>query len=297
MRARAEVPHGIMRRGGLRGSRRRAARVLANPLVAFGTGMIALLLAVAVLAPVIAPYGPRTGSLLERFRPPTLQHPLGTDSSGLDIFSRVIYGTRLAVGSGLLILAIATVLGTTVGLVAGYAGGAVGEVLMRLTDMFLAFPGLLLAMAVVAALQERTLWAVVVAISLRWWAPYARIAAAQALGIREREYVEAARSLGAGHRRILIRHVLPNAVSPIVVQATLDLGAIILTTAALSFIGFGAQPGEPDWGRMVADGRGDMRNHWWVVLFPGLAILLTVSAFNLAGDGARDAFDPRLRGE
>jgi peptide/nickel transport system permease protein len=152
-------------------------------------------------------------------------------------------------------------------------------------------------MAVVAAVQQRTLWAIVIAISLRWWAPYARIVTAQTLAIREREYVEAARSLGARHIRVLVRHVLPNTLSPVVVQATLDLGAIILTTAALSFIGFGAQPGTPDWGRMVADGRQYMRDHWWIVLFPGLAIFFAVAAFNLAGDGARDAFDPRLRGE
>jgi peptide/nickel transport system permease protein len=136
-----------------------------------------------------------------------------------------------------------------------------------------------------------------VAISLRWWAPYARIVAAQTLAIREREYVEAARSMGARHVRVLLRHVLPNALSPVVVQATLDLGAIILTTAALSFIGFGAEPGTPDWGRMVADGRQYMREHWWVIVFPGLAIFAAVAAFNVAGDGARDAFDPRLRGE
>lgn len=270
---------------------------LRNPLVMFGGVVIVVVFMVALLAPALAPFGPQTGTLLERFQPPGPRHLFGTDSSGFDVFSRVIYGARPAVGSGLMILTVSTCLGTAIGLVAGYMTGTLGEVLMRITDMFLAFPGLLLAMAVVAALQQRTLWAVVVAISLRWWAPYARIAMSQALGIRQKEYVEAARSLGAGHRRIMMRHVLPNALSPVVVQATLDLGAIILTTATLSFIGFGAQPGSPDWGRMVADGRGYMRDHWWVVLFPGMAIFLSVAAFNLAGDGARDAFDPRLRGE
>jgi peptide/nickel transport system permease protein len=272
-------------------------RVAKNPLVVAGTGVVAVLLIVAALAPLIAPYGPRDGTLFERFQSPNPKHWLGTDSSGRDIFTRILYGSRGAVGSGLVILVIAAGVGCTIGVMAGYLGGLLGEVLMRVTDMFLAFPGLLLAMAVVAALQERTLWAVVVAISLRWWAPYARIAAAQALSIREREYVEAARSVGAGPARIVIRHIVPNAIAPIIVQATLDLGAIILTTAALSFIGFGAQPGEPDWGRMVADGREYMRDYWWVVVFPGLAIFLAVAAFNLAGDGARDAFDPRLRAE
>jgi len=270
---------------------------LRNPPVFFGGAVIAAVIAVAALAPVLAPYGPETGSLLDRFEPPGPRHWFGTDSSGFDVFSRVLYGARPAVGSGLIVLAISTSVGTAVGLVAGYGGGAWSEVLLRMTDIFLAFPGLLLAMAVVAAIQERTLWAIVIAISLRWWAPYARLVAAQTLAIREREYVEAARSIGARHIRVVLRHVLPNTLSPIVVQATLDLGAIILTTAALSFIGFGAQPGTPDWGRMVADGRQYMRDHWWVVLFPGLAIFLAVAAFNLAGDGARDAFDPRLRGE
>jgi peptide/nickel transport system permease protein len=272
-------------------------RPLRNPLVLFGGTVIAVVFVAAALAPALAPYGPQTGSLLDRFQPPGPRHWFGTDSSGFDVFSRVLYGARPAIGSGLIVLAISTSIGTAVGLVAGYGGGVWGEVLLRTTDVFLAFPGLLLAMAVVAAVQQRTLWAIVIAISLRWWAPYARIVTAQTLAIREREYVEAARSLGARHIRVLVRHVLPNTLSPVVVQATLDLGAIILTTAALSFIGFGAQPGTPDWGRMVADGRQYMRDHWWIVLFPGLAIFFAVAAFNLAGDGARDAFDPRLRGE
>jgi peptide/nickel transport system permease protein len=273
------------------------ARPLRNPLALFGGAVIAAVLLIAALAPLLAPYGPETGSLLDRFHPPGPRHWFGTDSSGFDVFSRVLYGARPAVGSGLIVLALSTSLGTAVGLVAGYGCGAWGEVLLRITDVFLAFPGLLLAMAVVAALQQRALWVIVIAISLRWWAPYARIVAAQTLALRGREYVEAARSLGAGPARVMLRHVLPNTLSPIVVQATLDLGAIILTTAALSFIGFGAQPGTPDWGRMVADGRQYMRDHWWIVVFPGIAIFLAVAAFNLAGDGARDAFDPRLRGD
>ena len=272
-------------------------KAVRNPLVLFGVGVIAVLFVVAALAPALAPYGPQTGTLLDRFEPPGPRHWFGTDSSGFDVFTRVLYGARPAVGSGLIVLAVSTSAGTAVGLLAGYGRGLWGEVLLRITDVFLAFPGLLLAMAVVAAIQQRTLWAIVVAISLRWWAPYARIVAAQTLSIRERDYVEAARAMGARYRRVLLRHVLPNALSPVIVQATLDLGAIILTTAALSFIGFGSEPGTPDWGRMVADGRQYMRDHWWVVLFPGLAIFFAVAAFNLAGDGARDAFDPRLRGE
>lgn len=277
--------------------RRLGRSFLRNPLAGAGIIVIVVLLLAAAFAPLLAPYDPRAPDLRERFLSPRPEHLLGTDSSGLDIFSRVIYGSRQALAAGLLILLIAAVLGSALGLLAGYSRGRPGEVLMRITDMFLAFPGLLLAMAVVAALQQRTLWTVVVAISLRWWAPYARIAHAQALVLREQEYVEAATAIGAGPVRILSKHILPNAIGPIVVQATLDLGSIILTMSALSFLGFGAQPGEPDWGRMVADGREYMREYWWIMVFPGLAIMLTVFAFNLVGDSARDAFDPRLRGE
>ena len=198
--------------------------------------------------------------------------------------------------SGVVVLVISALGGSLVGLFAGFRGGWVDEVLMRITDMFLAFPGLILAMAVVAALQRRGILVVVVAIAIRWWAPYARMMRAQVLTLRELDYVEAARAAGVPRGRILLRHILPNAMSPIIVQATLDLGYIILTAASLSFLGFGAQPGEPDWGRMVADGREHLRNAWWVVTFPGLAILFTVMAFNLVGDAARDIFDPRLHG-
>ena len=203
---------------------------------------------------------------------------------------------RIGRASGVVVLVISALGGSLLGLFAGFRGGWVDEVLMRITDMFLAFPGLILAMAVVAALQRRGILVVVVAIAIRWWATYARMMRAQVLTLRELDYVAAARAVGVPRGRILLRHILPNAMSPIIVQATLDLGYIILTAAALSFLGFGAQPGEPDWGRMVADGREHLRDAWWVVTFPGLAILFTVLAFNLVGDAARDIFDPRLHG-
>ncbi len=268
-----------------------------NPLAAFGVTVVGLLILAALFASVVAPHDPREVRLESQFLPPGPGHWFGTDSAGSDVFSRVIFGSREALGTGVLVLAISLSVGCTVGLFAGYAGGAIGEVLMRVTDMFLAFPGLLLAMAVVAALRQRTVWTLVVAVSLRWWAPYARISQAQALSIREHVFVEAARSLGAGDATILRRHILPNALGPIIVQATLDWGNVILTMASLSFLGFGAQPGEPSWGRMVTDGLQHLRGYWWISVFPGLAILFTVLAFNLAGDSARDAFDPRLRGE
>jgi peptide/nickel transport system permease protein len=269
---------------------------LQNPLALFGFAILAVLLVTAVFAPLLAPYDPRAIDLRGRFVSPNWEHPFGTDAAGSDVLSRVIYGSRLALMSGVVVLVISALGGSLLGLFAGFRGGWVDEVIMRVTDMFLAFPGLILAMAVVAALQRRGILVVVVAIAIRWWAPYARMMRAQVLTLRELDYVEAARASGVPRGQILLRHILPNAMSPIIVQATLDLGYIILTAAALSFLGFGAQPGEPDWGRMVADGREHLRDAWWVVTFPGLAILLTVMAFNLVGDAARDIFDPRLHG-
>ena len=283
--------------GGRRAELTRLLRpYLQNPLALFGFAILAVILITAIFAPVLAPYDPRAIDLRARFAPPGGEHPFGTDAAGSDVLSRVIYGSRLALMSGVVVLVISALGGSLLGLFAGFRGGWVDEVLMRITDMFLAFPGLILAMAVVAALQRRGILVVVVAIAIRWWAPYARMMRAQVLTLRELDYVEAARAAGVPRGRILLRHILPNAMSPIIVQATLDLGYIILTAAALSFLGFGAQPGEPDWGRMVADGREHLRDAWWVVTFPGLAILFTVMAFNLVGDAARDIFDPRLHG-
>jgi peptide/nickel transport system permease protein len=283
--------------GGRRAELTRQLRpYLQNPLALFGFAILAVLLITAIFAQVLAPYDPRAIDLRARFAPPGGEHPFGTDAAGSDVLSRVIHGSRLALMSGVVVLVISALGGSLLGLFAGFRGGWVDEVLMRITDMFLAFPGLILAMAVVAALQRRGILVVVVAIAIRWWAPYARMMRAQVLTLRELDYVEAARAVGVPRGRILLRHILPNAMSPIIVQATLDLGYIILTAAALSFLGFGAQPGEPDWGRMVADGREHLRDAWWVVTFPGLAILFTVMAFNLVGDAARDIFDPRLHG-
>ena len=283
--------------GGRRAELARLLRpYLQNPLALFGFAILAVLLISAIFAPVLAPYDPRAIDLRARFAPPGGEHPFGTDAAGSDVLSRVIHGSRLALMSGVVVLVVSALGGSLLGLFAGFRGGWIDEVMMRITDMFLAFPGLILAMAVVAALQRRGILVVVIAIAIRWWAPYARMMRAQVLTLRELDYVEAARAAGVPRGRILLRHILPNAMSPIIVQATLDLGYIILTAAALSFLGFGAQPGEPDWGRMVADGREHLRDAWWVVTFPGLAILFTVMAFNLVGDAARDIFDPRLHG-
>ena len=279
-------------------ARRRRPRPLRalvrNPTSLAGLVVIAALGLMALFAPLLATHAPRFVDLNAQLQPPGPNHWFGTDSAGQDIFSRVVHGSQLAIGSALLVLLLATTTGSLLGIVSGYLGGWVDDLIMRITDMFLAFPGLILAMAIAAALQQRTIWAMVIAISIRWWTPYARLMRAEALSLRNRDFVDAARSMGAGSGRILLRHVLPNTVAPIIVQATLDLGYIILTAAALSFIGFGAQPGEPEWGRMVADGREYMRTNWWVITFPGLAIFVTVLGFNLLGDGLRDALDPRL---
>jgi peptide/nickel transport system permease protein len=269
---------------------------LGNPLAVIGCAILAILVVTAILAPILAPYDPRAIDLRARFVPPGQAHWFGTDAAGSDVLSRVIYGSRLVLMSGVVVLVVSALGGSLLGLFAGFRGGWIDELIMRVTDMFLAFPGLILAMAVVAALQRRGILVIVLAIAIRWWAPYARMMRAQVLTLRELDYVEAARAAGVPNGRILVRHILPNAMSPIIVQATLDLGYIILTAAALSFLGFGAQPGEPDWGRMVADGREHLRDAWWVSTFPGLAILFTVMAFNLVGDAARDIFDPRLHG-
>jgi peptide/nickel transport system permease protein len=281
---------------GVRERRRRSwfARLVRTPTSLLGLVIMLGLGVLAVFAPVLATHDPRLVDLPSQFLPPGADHWFGTDSAGQDVYSRVVYGSRLALGTGILVLLLATLAGSLIGIVAGYRGGWVDEITMRVTDMFLAFPGLIIAMAVVAAIQQRSLWAIVIAISVRWWTPYARLMRAEALSVRSRDYVHAARALGASTPRIVFMHILPNTLAAVVIQATLDLGYIILTAASLSFIGFGAQPGEADWGRMVSEGREYMRTNPWIIAFPGAAIFVTVLGFNLVGDGLRDVLDPRL---
>ena len=274
---------------------RRLHPLLRNYLSLLGLAIVTGMLVMAALAPLLATHNPTQVDLTRRLLPPSPVHWFGTDSAGQDIYSRVLYAARLDLALGALVLLVATVTGSVLGLAAGYLGGRIDGFIMRLTEVFLAFPGLILALALVAAVGSRSLLVVVVAIACRWWAPYARLMRAQVLVVRHTGYVEAAHALGLRTRRIIARHVAPNCLSPIIVQATLDLGQVILTAAALSFIGLGAQPGEPEWGRMVADGREYLRTNWWVVTFPGSAIFLSVLGFNLVGDALRDYFDPRLR--
>jgi peptide/nickel transport system permease protein len=269
------------------------APILANPLNIVAFALIALFAACALLAPVLAPYDPLVQDLGSRLRPPSSEHWLGTDSLGRDIASRILYGARISLIIGVVVVTAAGVVGTAIGLVAGYAGGLVDEVLMRLTEVFLAFPALILAMAIAGALGP-SLTNAIIAIAAVTWAVYARLVRGQILSLRRREFVEAARAMGASRTRIVVRHLLPNALAPLMIQASFDLGSSIIAAAGLSFIGFGAQPPTPEWGVMISEGRNYISTQPWLSLFPGLAILLAVGSFNLLGDGLRDAFDPRL---
>jgi peptide/nickel transport system permease protein len=269
------------------------APILSNPLNVVSFALIALFAACAILAPLLAPYDPLLQDLGSRLRPPSPEHWLGTDSLGRDIASRILYGARISLIIGVVVVASAGVVGTIIGLIAGYAGGLVDEALMRLTEVFLAFPALILAMAIAGALGP-SLTNAIIAIAAVSWAVYARLTRGQILSLRQREFVEAARAIGASRVRIVWHHLLPNVLAPLMIQASFDLGSSIIAAAGLSFIGFGAQPPTPEWGVMISEGRNYISTQPWLSLFPGLAILFAVGSFNLLGDGLRDAFDPRL---
>lgn len=262
-----------------------------NPLSATGLVLAVLLVLVALAAPLIAPRDPIALDLPHRLEPPSSHFWFGTDEEGRDIFSRVVFGTRISLAAAAGILVIAVVVGVVVGLVAGYAGGWVDEVLMRVTDIFLAFPSLVLAMGVAATLGASLLNGVV-AIGVVWWPWYARLVRGEVLHLKEEDFVQAARVAGTRDRDIVVRHILRNALTPIVVQMSLDVGYAILTMASLSFIGLGAQPPTPEWGAMISVGRDYYLTQWWYVTFPGLAIFLTVMSFNFLGDGLHEALSP-----
>jgi peptide/nickel transport system permease protein len=265
-----------------------------SPLSIVGTVLIAILLLTALLAPVIAPSSPYTQDFSVRLQPPSRAHLFGTDQFGRDLFSRVVFGSRIALQIILIVSLISGIVGTVVGLSAGYFGGRVDETLMRLTDMFLAFPSLVLAMAFAAALGP-SLPNMILAISLITWTPYARLARGETLRAKAMDFVEAARSMGARDVRIIGRHILPMTISVLIVQLTLRMGTIGLTAAGLGFLGLGAQPPTPEWGAMVSDGRSYLMDQWWMPTLPGSAIAVAVLGFNLLGDGIRDILDPRLR--
>jgi peptide/nickel transport system permease protein len=265
-----------------------------NRLMVVGTVIILGLALVAILGPLVAASQPYEQVLSDRLLPPSAGHLFGTDGLGRDIFSRVVHGARVTLTIALLVAAISTPLGAVLGILAGYLGGAVDEILMRVADIFLAFPRLILAIAFAAALGPGVENAII-AIAIAHWPSYARLARAETLNVRSNDYIQAMRVLGAGKARIMAGYIAPMCLSSIVVRMSLDMGTIILTAAGLGFLGLGAQPPSPEWGLMVSDGRQFLVDQWWVSTIPGLAILVVVMGFNLLGDGVRDVLDPRQR--
>ncbi len=279
------VPHGQALRRGLR----------ANPLLVAGAAASVLIVLVALAAPLLAPFPGDAGTGTHPFtvlRPPSAQHWFGTDNVGRDILSRVLYGARVSPLIAVIVLLLACAIGVPLGLAAGYFGGWLDEVIMRVTDIFLAFPPLLLALAFAAVLPA-SLTTVIIAIAVTWWPWYTRLIRGQAASVAGRPYIESCRALGISRRRIIMRHILPNSITPLIVQVSLDVGGVILTASALSFLGLGAQDPTPDWGLMVSEGQPYFTTAWWVLTFPGIAILVTAFAFNLLGDGLRDLLDPK----
>ena len=265
-----------------------------SPMTMVGLAIILILVTVAIFAPYIAPYNPVTMNLDKRLAPPSKDNLLGTDELGRDILSRIIYGAGVALKIIFIVLAIDLPLGILLGLMAGYFGGWIDEIIMRIADIFMAFPRLILAMAIGTALGPN-LKNTMIAIALTMWPVYARLARGETLSIKERTFIEAERALGSSNLKILVFNILPLCFSTLIVRATLDMGNIIRIAAGMSFLGLGAQPPTPDWGLMISSGRNFLINQWWVPTFPGFAILLTVFGFNLLGDGIRDISDPHLR--
>ena len=268
-----------------------------SPLSVIGFFCVSVFLIIALIGPMIITYpGDIKGAIHmdQKLRPPSSTHPFGTDEVGRDIYSRVIMGTRLSFQIGLIIIFIAMGIGVPLGIIAGYIGGWLNEIIMRVTDIFLSIPGLLLALAIVGALGPGIKNAML-ALSIVWWPGYVRLVQGKTLSLREESYVEAAKSIGASKLRVIFSHILPNCTSPIIVKASMDMGMAILFAANLGFIGVGAQPPIPEWGTMISTGRNYLPDHWWMATFPGMAILITVLGFNLLGDGLRDILDPQSR--
>lgn len=257
-------------------------------------GVVVLLLMVAALsAPLIAPYEPGAINAWQVLSPPSMQHWFGTDELGRDVFSRILYGSRISLQVGFVAVGIAVLIGTCVGLFSGYYSGIVDGLLMRLVDIMLCFPAFFLILAVITFL-EPSIWYIMMVIGLTSWMGVARLVRAETLSIREMDYITAARCIGCSNGRIIFRHVLPNAISPVLVSATLGVAGAILTESALSFLGIGVQPPTPSWGNILTSGKDYIEFAWWLSLFPGMAILVTVLAYNLLGEGIRDALDPRV---
>lgn len=266
-----------------------------NRLAVGGLAMILLIFLIAGSASLIAPHDPGKTNVSLKLKPPSFQHLLGTDQLGRDVFSRMLHGSRISLSVGFVAVSISIFIGILVGALAGYYGRWVDSVLMRFVDIMLCFPTFFLILTVVALLGP-SIFNIMLVIGITSWMGTARFVRAEFLSLRERDFVQAARVLGMGDRRIIFRHILPNGLAPVFVSATLDVATAILVEAGLSFLGFGVQPPAPSWGNILTEGRIYIFDAWWLTLFPGFAILLTVLSFNLLGEGLRDALDPRLRG-
>lgn len=271
-----------------------------SPLGVAGFGIVVAFLGIALLAPVLAPPNPIDPYMIPKTfvtdpQPPSSEFAFGTGPFGTDIYYGVVWGTRISIRIAFTLVALAFLVGLVVGGVSGYAGGRIESILMRVTDLFMSLPGLVLAMAV-AAVLGRSIENLILALALVWWPSYARIMRGETLRVKHEGFVEAARALGVRPRAIVFRHIVPNAIGPLLVIATMDLGTTVLVASALSFIGLGAQPGTTEWGLMISDGRNwILDGRWWTVAFPGLAIFLFVLGWNLLGDSIRDLLDPKLR--
>jgi peptide/nickel transport system permease protein len=268
-------------------------KLSSNRFAAAGALLVLALFVLSFLAPYITPYSPDDLDAYRVLLPPSADHWMGTDELGRDVLTRIIYGARISLKVGFVSVGIAVLLGTVAGLLAGYFGGWADQLLMRLVDIMLCFPTFFLILAVIAML-EPSIWYIMIIIGLTGWMGVARLVRAEVLSLRERDFVVAARCIGASHIRIIFRHILPNAMSPVYVSATLGVAGAILTESALSFLGIGVQPPVPSWGNMLTAGKDYLEFAWWLSLFPGTAILITVIAYNLVGEGLRDALDPRI---
>ena len=269
-------------------------RLLKNKLAIAGLAIVVLLFAVAILAPYISPYAPDEIDTTEVLSPPSAAHILGTDELGRDVLSRIYHGAGVSLSVGFVAVGISTIIGIILGALAGYYGGIVDKVIMRFVDIMLCFPSFFLILAVIAFIGP-SIWNIMIVIGVTSWMGVSRLVRAEFLTLKERDFVVAAVSQGAGDWRIIFYHVLPNAMAPVLVSATLGVAAAVLVESGLSFLGIGVQPPDPSWGNMLTEGKDNIEIAWWLSVFPGLAILITVMGYNLLGEGVRDALDPRLK--
>jgi peptide/nickel transport system permease protein len=268
-----------------------------NRLTRIAYYLVLFLLLLSVIIPIIIPVEQhvyQSTNPSEKLLPPSTKYPFGTDELGRDLFKKVLLGTRISLQTALSAVGIALIIGVPLGAMAGYFGGFIDEIIMRFTDIFLGFPPLLLAIAVAAFLGP-SLQNAMIAISISWWPWYTRIVRGQSVSLKERQFVKAAKAIGTPSYKIIMKHIVPNSIAPVIVQASMDIGGVILTIASLSFLGLGAQAPVPEWGLMVSTSRNYFLNAWWYSIFPGLAIFITVLAFNLLGDGLREILDPKTR--